>query len=216
MRLRNKPGSLEYLKNNKDYFLPSEKIIEKNYFNKNYNDKPLYLEIGTGKGNFIIKHATEEGNKNFLALEKYSTVLMIAIKKLEKLSDKLSNIKLICEDARDLPLIFDDNSLDGIYINFPDPWPKSGHKKRRLMHNSFLKQYHSLLKRGGFIEFKSDQKHLYDFWFEEIESMSNFFRVVSKSEDLHKIEEVKFTTEYEKKFTSLGNSIYFLKLEVLK
>jgi len=213
MRLRNKPWAPEYLNNNKHYFYNESLLLDKNFFKSNYNENPLHLEIGTGKGNFIEGLAKDNLNINYIALEKFPSVLVILLKRIE--NEKLNNLKLITMDANKLSRIFEPNSIDKIYINFPDPWPKERHAKRRLMSTDFLEQYYKILKKDGIIEFKSDQKILYKYWFEVLKEFKGRYKILKKSRNLHFFNNVKYTTEYERKFTKLGNRIYFIKIKKL-
>ena len=174
------------------------------------NNNPIYLEIGMGKGKFIIKHAQTYPNHNYLGLEKYDSVILQATTKLQELS--LDNLKLINVDASNLLEIFQEGEVDGIYLNFSDPWPKSRHEKRRLTSEAFLNVYKKVLIDNGFIEFKTDNRKLFEYSLMKFNELQ--YEMVELSLDLHSDKEDIITTEYEDKFTNLGQVIYFIKVRI--
>lgn len=166
------------------------------------NDNPVRIEIGCGKGDFIVGTAAKEPDVNFLAVEKVSDVLMLAAEKVKK--SELPNIRVCCVDAKELAEIFPEGSIDRIYLNFSDPWPKSRHEKRRLTYKTFLEIYKKILKPDGAIFFKTDNRGLFDF---SLESFRDFgMRIEKLTYDLHNSEymEGNVMTEYEKRFSSMG------------
>lgn len=166
------------------------------------NDNPIRIEIGCGKGDFIVGTAEKEPGVNFLAIEKVSDVLMLAAEKVKK--SELSNIRVCCVDAKELVEIFPEGSIDRIYLNFSDPWPKSRHEKRRLTYRTFLEIYKKILKPDGAIYFKTDNRGLFDF---SLEEFKEFGMTLDKlTYDLHNSEylEGNVMTEYEKRFSSMG------------
>ncbi len=166
------------------------------------NDNPLRIEIGCGKGDFIVGTAAKEPDVNFLAVEKVSDVLVIAAEKVK--NSGLDNIRVCCIDAKELAEIFEPGSIDRIYLNFSDPWPKARHEKRRLTYRSFLAIYKTILKEGSGIYFKTDNRGLFDFSLEEFEAFG--IRMEKLTYDLHNSEyaEGNVMTEYEKRFSSMG------------
>lgn len=166
------------------------------------NDNPLRIEIGCGKGDFIVGTAAKEPDVNFLAIEKVSDVLMLAAEKVKK--SELSNIRVCCVDAKELAEIFAEGSIDRIYLNFSDPWPKSRHEKRRLTYRSFLAIYEKILKKDGAIFFKTDNRGLFDFSLEEFKEYG--MSLDKLTFDLHNSEYMKgnVMTEYEKRFSGMG------------
>ncbi|NOQ50247.1 MAG: tRNA (guanosine(46)-N7)-methyltransferase TrmB [Mycoplasmataceae bacterium] len=177
------------------------------------NNNDFYLEIGMGKGDFIIEHALLSPPKNFLGIEKFQTVQLIAAKKITNLIPNLDNLKLVSADVSDFLPEIKNNLIAGIYLNFSDPWPKIRHAKRRLMDLSFLTQYNRILKSGGFIEFKTDQLSLFEFALEQI-NLSKQFNLVKIDYDLHQKQAQEIIkTEYEKKFLADNIKINFLKIE---
>ena len=166
------------------------------------NDNPIRIEIGCGKGDFIVGTAAKEPNVNFLAVEKVSDVLVIAAEKVR--DSGLSNVRVCCVDAKELSEIFPSYSIDRIYLNFSDPWPKARHEKRRLTYRTFLEIYKQILKEDGAIYFKTDNRGLFDFSLEEFKDFG--MRMEKLTFDLHNSEymEGNVMTEYEKRFSSMG------------
>ena len=166
------------------------------------NDNQLRLEIGCGKGDFIVGTAAKEPDVNFLAIEKVSDVLVTAAEKVKE--SGLTNVRVCCVDAKELTEIFAPGSIDRIYLNFSDPWPKSRHEKRRLTYRTFLAIYKQLLREGGAIYFKTDNRPLFHFSLEEFEAFG--IRTEKLTFDLHNSEynEGNVMTEYEKRFSSMG------------
>ena len=166
------------------------------------NDNPIRIEIGCGKGDFIVGTAAKEPDVNFLAVEKVSDVLVIAAEKVK--NSGLSNVRVCCVDAKELEEIFPEGSIDRIYLNFSDPWPKARHEKRRLTYRTFLAIYKKILKKDGAIHFKTDNRGLFDFSLEEFKEFG--MRMEKLTFDLHNSEymEGNVMTEYEKRFSSMG------------
>ena len=153
MRLRNISGSREIIADSKYVIQDAENQKGKirTYFEK---DQPIQIEIGMGKGRFIMQMAEEHPEINFIGIEKYSSVLLRAIQKMEQ--NELPNLRFIRMDAEDITEVFEKGEVDKIFINFSDPWPKDRHAKRRLPSKEFLKRYDEILKKDGVIEFKTD------------------------------------------------------------
>lgn len=166
------------------------------------NNNPLRIEIGCGKGDFITGTAKKEPNVNFLAVERVSDVLVTAAEKVK--NSELKNVRVCCIDAKELAEIFEEGSIDRIYLNFSDPWPKSRHEKRRLTYRSFLEIYKKILKPGGAVYFKTDNRGLFDFSVEEFKEFG--LKLDKLTYDLHNSEyfESNVMTEYEKRFSSMG------------
>lgn len=170
------------------------------------NDHPVYVEIGMGKGRFLMDMARLYPEINFIGIEKYSSVLLRAVQKLEE--EELPNVRLIRMDAEDLENVFAQGELDRIYLNFSDPWPKDRHAKRRLESRQFLARYDQILKKDGTIEFKTDNRALFDFALEEVEAAG--WTLNEKTFDLHadaRLNEGNVMTEYEERFSAQGNPI---------
>ena len=172
-----------------------------------HNDRPLNIEIGMGKGRFIMELAESEKTANFLGIEKYSTVLLKAVRKFAE--NELENLRFIRMDAEYILDVFSENEINRIYLNFSDPWPKDRHAKRRLPSGSFLQRFEKLLIPQGLIEFKTDNRELFDFGLNEAKEAG--WELCYLSYDLHNDPEAMKTnimTEYEEKFSALGNPIF--------
>lgn len=207
MRLRNKNWVNTYIEKNKKYLITEHKKLHpKSFFKEN---KKYFLEIGCGKGEFIINNALKYPHHNYVAMEKETTVIGVALKKaISLLGEDYLNIKFLNSYAEKLLDIFASKSFDGIYLNFSDPWPKSKHYKKRLTYIMFLNIYYDLLIKGGIIEIKTDNDNLYKFSLEQIHKSK--FIIVFNSEDIYDDKENienNIASEYEKKFHSLNQKI---------
>jgi len=171
--------------------------------------RPLHLEIGCGKGNFAVGMAKKYPEINFIAMEKVADVCCVALEKAfaTRQERENDNLRFIIGDAKTLEESFPESSLDCIYLNFSDPWPKSGHAKRRLTHRTFLDIYARLLKDDGILKFKTDNVGLYDFSIEEFEAFGA--EILWQTRDLHRSEKrsENVMTEYEKNFSEKGFNI---------
>ncbi len=165
------------------------------------NDNPIEIEIGTGKGKFIISKALDNKNINYIGIEKYDTPLVGAVKKLEELD--IPNLKLICFDAISIGDIFD-HEISKIYLNFSDPWPKKRHAKRRLTSGIFLEKYSTIFVDKEDIELKTDNDNLFDY------SLISFDENNYEIKDINRNIFDKYTTEYEDKFIALGKNINYV------
>ena len=173
------------------------------------NQNPIYLEIGMGKGRFLMDMAEAYPDRNFVGLERYSSVLYRAVQKIEAKEEPPKNLFFLCEDARKLNEIFERGEVERIYLNFSDPWPKDRHKRRRLTSPDFLTIYKELLKAGDQIEFKTDNRDLFDYSVETIREFPGF-RLDAVTYDLHHDEKMNagnIMTEYEERFSKEGNPI---------
>ena len=171
------------------------------------NDYPIRIEIGMGKGKFLHELAGRNPQINYIGIEKYSSVLLRALQKME--DEPLSNLMFIRMDAEEIGEVFDKEEVDRIYLNFSDPWPKDRHAKRRLPSKEFLLRYDQFLKRDGILEFKTDNKELFDFAVEEVPLAG--WEIDKITCDLHHDAEMvqgNVMTEYEERFSSKGNPIY--------
>ena len=171
------------------------------------NDNPICIEVGMGKGRFITELAGQNPDKNYVGIEKYSSVLLRALEKRETLPE-LANLYFLRMDAEDLPEVFGKNEVSAIYLNFSDPWPKDRHAKRRLPSREFLARYDQILKPEGTVEDKTDNRGLFDFAREEVKAAGGTLEVCTL--DLHHDEELmkgNIMTEYEERFSSQGNPI---------
>lgn len=173
------------------------------------NDAPVHIEIGCGKGNFACGMAKKYPDVNFIAVERVADVCCIALEKAKASADEREsdNLRFLIGDARILGENIKPHSLDCVYLNFSDPWPKKGHAKRRLTHRSFLELYKNLLKEDGILRLKTDNAGLFDFSLEEFEAVGA--TVLWQTRDLHNSDrsDGNVMTEYEKNFSEKGFSI---------
>ena len=186
------------------------------------NDHPIHIEVGMGKGRFITDLAKKHPEINYIGIERYTSVLLRAVEKLQEKEqpedgaeqpentrqDIPKNLYFICMDATELPEVFAPEEVDRIYLNFSDPWPKDRHAKRRLTSRQFMARYDIILKPDGQVEFKTDNKDLFDFSLEEIKEADWELPVVTF--DLHNdsvLNEGNVMTEYETRFSQMGNPI---------
>lgn len=198
MRLRNNKNAKGILEES-NYVIKNIEEYKGKWNNVFNNKNDIYIEIGCGKGNFIIENAKAHPENNYIGIEKYDTVLMYAVKKIE---EDIPNLKFIRMDALDIDKVFN-KEISLIYLNFSDPWPKNRCAKRRLTHENFLKLYDNIFKKDKIIFMKTDNMHLFEF---SIESLSNYgYKLKNVSLDLHNSDiEENFMTEYEKKFSEKG------------
>ncbi len=204
MRLRYVENAHELIDNH-DRLLSKPEQYKNSWQSLFKNEAPLYVEFGAGKGSFIINTAKVLPEANFLAFERNSKVVFKSITKLEE--ETHDNFYIVCADVTNLRDIFEDHSVDRIYLNFSDPWPKDRHAKRRLTHKGFLEKYKEILKPGGEIHFKTDNDGLFAFSVEEFKE--NGWELLVNTTDLHNSDFVEgnVMTEYEEKFSSQGKNI---------
>ena len=200
---------LKHIKNAEEIISKSKYLVKsprenKGSWNKVFNnDNNIEVEIGMGKGKFIIEKAIQNPNINYIGIEKYDSPLVSAVKKLEEL--EINNLKLICLDALGIEEVFD-HEIDKIYLNFSDPWPKKRHAKRRLTSSIFLNKYENLFKNEKHIEMKTDNDDLYDYSCESF--IENGYDIVKT--DTNYLDTIR--TEYEDKFISLGKNINYISV----
>ena len=209
MRLRNITGSREVIAEN-EFVIHNELEMSGKWKDVFQNDHKIHIEIGMGKGQFLITLAKENPNINYVGIEKYSSVLLRAIQKLEE--EPLPNIKFIRMDAEYIDQVFAPGEVSRIYLNFSDPWPKDRHAKRRLVSRQFLNKYDKCLVNDGEVIFKTDNRTLFDFSLEELALAKWNIRCITY--DLHKSEYVadNIMTEYEERFVSEGKPIHMLRI----
>lgn len=170
--------------------------------------QPIHLEVGMGKGQFIIGMAKTHPEINFIGLEIQETVAAIALKKA--LTEDLPNLQLVCGDGSAITNYFEPHEIDRMYLNFSDPWPKKRHAKRRLTYHTFLDGYQTILRKQGTIELKTDNMGFFEF---SLESMNNYgMKFDGVWLDLHNSDENEHNveTEYEQRFAAKGQPIYKL------
>ena len=205
MRLRNIPGADAAITESV-YCIKSPETHKGHWQEIFPSQQPLHIEIGMGKGRFMMDLAAVHPDINYLGIERYSSVLLRALQKMEE--NPLPNLFFICMDAADVAEVFDHGEVDRIYLNFSDPWPKDRHAKRRLESRQFLARYDQILKKDGTIEFKTDNRALFDFALEEVEAAG--WTLNEKTFDLHadaRLNEGNVMTEYEERFSAQGNPI---------
>ena len=208
MRLRNIPGADEAIADSPHCI--QEPMAEKGRWHLIFgNENPIHIEIGMGKGQFIMKLAKEHPDFNYIGIERYSSVLLRALQKME--IEPLPNIRFLCMDASIITEVFDKEEVAKIYLNFSDPWPKERHAKRRLTSRQFFERYDKILAGNGVVEFKTDNDDLFAFCMEEVAEAG--WTLDAHTFDLHHdpvLNEGNVMTEYEEKFSSLGHPIHKL------
>ena len=205
MRQRNVKNK-ETIINSSKYFINNPDQY-KGKWNKVFkNQNPIYLEIGMGKGQFIIKNALKYPNINFVGIEKFDSILALALKKIP---DNLNNLIMLRLDAINIENIFD-NEIDKIYLNFSDPWSKKRHAKRRLTSLEFLKRYDYIFKNDNIIEMKTDNQDLFSYSIKTLNNYGYYIDYITfdlvKDIVQNKVENIE--TEYEEKFTKINKNIY--------
>lgn len=173
-------------------------------------DGRLYLELGCGKGKFITSRAVADPEASFVGIEGLDAVILRGLEHAAE--HELTNVKFVMDYVEDIRDYFADGELDGIYLNFSDPWPKARHAKRRFTYGETLLKYRQILKDDGFVAVKTDNEGLFDFTLEEIERLG--IEIKEMSRDLHNSDLAarEFTTEYEDKYRGLGKNINYVKI----
>lgn len=214
MRLRNIPAAYPAIEESPFCVTDGTKV--KGKWNTVFPEEhPLYIEVGTGKGRFILENAKRNKDKNYLGIELYESVLYRALQQFLKEEEPVLNLRFLRADANDILDMFEKEEVDGIFLNFSDPWPKKRHAKRRLTSPNFLEKYDKILKQGGVIEFKTDNAGLFEYTKEVLEE-SKTWKIKEITTDLHNdpnMNEGNIMTEYEEKFSSAGNPIYKVIME---
>ncbi|BDF06448.1 tRNA (guanosine(46)-N7)-methyltransferase TrmB [[Clostridium] hylemonae] len=213
MRLRNIPRAESVLKACRE--VVKEPALNRGCWDKVFgNENPVFIEIGMGKGQFLLTMAEQNPDVNFIGIERYSSVLLRAVEKyMERETQAPANIRFICMDAADIADVFAKGEVSGIYLNFSDPWPKARHARRRLTSKEYLSRYDKILASDGVVEFKTDNRGLFEFSLEEIRE-SDVWEIKERTFDLHGDEAMNrgnVMTEYEEKFSAAGNPICKLR-----
>ena len=201
MRTKYKPWALPYIQEHVEVMFTEEQLLS--------FDKPYYLEIGSGKGQFLVDMAKKYPDKFFIGLERNVTCCGFTAKKL--VEEEIQNAKLMFINADILMDKIKDNSIEAIFLNFSDPWPKKRHHKRRLTAERFLANYYRILKSGGCLIIKTDNVELFAFTLENLENSP--FKLVSKTDDYQDYDEFDSMTEYEQSFREEGTPIHRIVLE---
>lgn len=205
MRLRNVKGSRETIAASEYVFVDEYEKLAGNWKEEFGNDHPIHIEVGMGKGRFIMDMARLNPEINYIGIEKFSSVLVRALEKQQE--EQLPNLRFIRMDAEQLETVFQPGEVAYVYLNFSDPWPKDRHAKRRLTSVQFLARYKNILDKDGGVTFKTDNRPLFDFSLEQVEEAN--WELLNHTFDLHHSEyaEGNVMTEYEEKFSSMGNPI---------
>lgn len=208
MRLRHKPWAKDFMIEHPDVVIfEDEKVKDwKEIFG---NENPIHVEVGTGKGQFVIGMAKANPDVNYIGIEHFDSVIVSALEKVIE-AEKPSNLRLIRGNGANIEDLFTKGELDRLFLNFSDPWPKTRHAKRRLTHAAFLNRYENVLKKDGEIHFKTDNRKLFEY---SLVSMSEYGMILKDvSLDLHaQMPEDNIMTEYEEKFSAKGQPIYRLE-----
>lgn len=203
MRLRNVKGSRETIGNSEFVIKNGEEYKGKWAKEIFHNSNPIHIEVGMGKGRFILELARRNPNINYIGIEKYSSVLVRAIEKRQE-ETEMKNLYFLRMDAEDICDFFEKDEISQIYLNFSDPWPKDRHAKRRLTSKEFFARYDQILVPDGRVTFKTDNRPLFDFSVEQVPMAE--WKIESLTYDLHYSEfmEGNIMTEYEERFSSMG------------
>lgn len=210
MRLRNIRGSQEIICGSK-WVVQEPGRMRGHWAEVFGSGHPINIEVGMGKGRFLMDMAAAHPEIDYVGIEMYDSVLLRAVQKADSLENPPSNFRFLRMDARELPEVFAQGEVDRIYLNFSDPWPKDRHAKRRLTSRQFLERYQKILDSGRTVEFKTDNRQLFEFSLEEVTAAGWILDACTY--DLHRDEvmsEGNIMTEYEEKFSSAGNPIYKL------
>ena len=204
MRLRNVRGAREKIAAD-EYTVQEPKENKGRWHEFFENDNPIHIEVGMGKGKFIMELAERNPEINYVGIEKFSSVLVRALQKMEE--KQLTNLVFIRMDAEEIEEVFEKEEVAQIYLNFSDPWPKDRHAKRRLTSTRFLARYENVLKKDGNVIFKTDNRDLFDFSLEQAKEAE--WVIENYTYDLHNSEynEGNVMTEYEEKFSKEGKPI---------
>lgn len=209
VRLRHKPWALEYINEHPDVIIPNPEEFKGNWKAVFGNDNPVHIEVGTGKGQFILGMAKQNPTINYIGIELFDSVIVCALERIVE-SEKPANLRLLKVNGDKLQQYFAKGDVARVYLNFSDPWPKTRHAKRRLTHEGFLKLYESVLIDNGEIHFKTDNRGLFEY---SLISMNEYGMALNYvSLDLHaNMPEDNIMTEYEQKFSAKGQPIYRLE-----
>ena len=209
MRLRKVKGASETIAAHPEIVIPNGEELKGNWQSVFEKEQPIYIEVGMGKGQFMIGMAKQNPHLNFIGIEKFESVMVRALEKVLE-AGELPNLKLLKIDAEDLTDIFAENEVEGVYLNFSDPWPKPRHAKRRLTHENFLTRYEQITVPNGYLRFKTDNRLLFEY---SLVSVTGYgMKLEDVALDLHQREALDWNimTEYEEKFSAKGQPIYRL------
>lgn len=209
MRLRNKPWAADLIAAKPSMILVSPEDIVGKWQTRFAKEQPIYIEVGSGKGQFITQMAQKYPDRNFIAVEIQESAIAVILQKQVEL--KLPNLQLLLGNGAALTTFFAENEVAGVYLNFSDPWPKTRHEKRRLTYKSFLAEYQQIMQPTGYLRFKTDNQGLFEYSLMSLNDYGMVFDDISL--DLHNSElaEDNIQTEYEEKFSKRGQVIYRLE-----
>jgi tRNA (guanine-N7-)-methyltransferase len=203
VRLKHVPGARELIENSPKYIIDNKENEAIELSTLFTTPRPIHIEIGMGKGQFVYTLAKQNPNINYIGIERFDSAIVKALYKV--IEEPLDNLMLIRTDATDLITLFGTKKIERIYLNFSDPWPKERHAKRRLTHHNFLKKYQQLLLPNGDVHFKTDNIDLFNY---SVESLQTYPMVVTFiTYDLHDTDEPNIMTEFEEKFSKKGFKI---------
>ncbi len=212
MRIRKVKGESETIAAHPEIVIPNGEELKGNWQSVFEKEQPIYIEVGMGKGQFMIGMAKQNPHLNFIGIEKFDSVMVRALEKVLE-AGELPNLKLLKIDAEDLTDIFAENEVEGVYLNFSDPWPKPRHAKRRLTHENFLTRYEQITVPNGYLRFKTDNRLLFEY---SLVSVTGYgMKLEDVALDLHQREALDWNimTEYEEKFSAKGQPIYRLEAQ---
>ena len=205
MRLRHVKNASAIVEENRNIVIENPTLYKGKWKELLNVNGPISLEVGCGKGKFLCDNAILFKNNGYIGLEMMTSVICRAVQKVLETGAK--NVLLLNQDANNLLDLFNEGEIDKIYVNFPDPWPKKRHEKRRLTSPSFLSKYKTILKKDGVFRFKTDNLDLYNYSLETVlPVLKDGFKygLVEYSDDT-------IMTEFETKFKNNGNPIYFIE-----
>lgn len=205
MRMRKRPGAEQLLKDHPELVVDEPQKWCGQWGQRFGNQQPIHIEIGSGKGRFIVEMAKAHPDINYIGIDMQVSVLSFALEKA--LTENISNLQLLHVNGEALTEYFAENEVDQIYLNFSDPWPKTRHEKRRLTYKTFLETDEKILKPNGEIHFKTDNQKLFEY---SLSSFSKYGMILEKVWlDLHASDyDGNIMTEYEEKFSAKGQPIY--------
>ncbi len=211
MRLRYKPWAKDYIAEHPEYVVSDPKQWRGKWGDRFEKEQPIHIEVGMGKGKFLVEMAQKNPTINFIGVEIQESIIVLALEKV--IAEKLPNIQLLHLNGSDLKEDFEPGEVDRIYLNFSDPWPKKRHTKRRLTYKTFLETYKDILSPDGYLQLKTDNQGLFEY---SLVSLSEFkATLMDVSLDLHALNDPdNVTTEYEEKFSAKGNRIYRLRASI--
>ncbi|MFC7686776.1 tRNA (guanosine(46)-N7)-methyltransferase TrmB [Ureibacillus sp. GCM10028918] len=213
MRLRNKPWAEEFIASHPEVIIANPEEYIGDWQRVFGNDHPIHIEVGTGKGQFVTGMALANPDINYIGIELYTSVIVVALEKVIE-ANTPPNLRLLKVNGADLDKYFKKGDVSRVYLNFSDPWPKTRHAKRRLTHEGFLKLYESILIDNGEIHFKTDNRGLFEYSLVSMSEYSMLLKYVSL--DLHaNMPEDNIMTEYEEKFSAKGQPIYRLESQFI-